>query len=192
MSRRRNAINEQFVPRRLSMLESPAFRVLSRAARMVLDRIEIEHMHHGGAENGHLPVTYDDFVKYGLHRHAIGPALRELAELGFIEVTERGCAGNREFRSPSKYRLTYCPAKSARGNGTHEWRFVQSLEQANEIARRARDNIDQTNISIRRRRRTEKASKNKTPVTENAKFQCRKPSPTAPRSRWRKPSPPPQ
>jgi hypothetical protein len=54
-------------------------------------------------------------------------------------------------------RLIYCPAKNAHGNGTHEWRFVQSLEQANKITRQARDNIDQTNIMIRRRRRTEQA-----------------------------------
>jgi hypothetical protein len=69
------------------MLESPAYRVLSRAARMVLDRIEIEHMHHGGRENGNLPVTYNDFVVYGIHRHGISPAIRESQALGFIEIT---------------------------------------------------------------------------------------------------------
>src|SRR6516165_5946692 len=105
MSKRRNAIRDQFVPHTLSMLQSPAYRVLTRAARMVLDRIEIEHMHHGGVENGNLPVTYDDFVEYGIHRHGIAPAIRELEGLGFIEITQRGRAGNREFRSPSKYPL---------------------------------------------------------------------------------------
>jgi hypothetical protein len=192
MSRRRNAISEQFVPHTRSMLESSAFRVLSRAAHMVLARIEIEHMHHGGTENGHLPVTYDNFVAYGIHRHAIAPAIRELVALGFIEVTERGRAGNRDFRSPSRYRLTYRHAKNAAGDGTHEWRWIQTMEQAEEVAKRARSNTDETNISVVRRKRIEEQGRNKTPVTENAKFQCRKPSPTAPRSRWRKPSPPPQ
>jgi hypothetical protein len=138
MSKGRNAIRDQFVPHTLSMLESSAYRVLSRAARMVLDRMEIEHMHHGGAENGNLPVTYDDFVEYGIHRHGISPAIRELEALGFVETTQRGRAGNREFRSPSKYRLTYRNAKGASGDGTHEWRWIKSLEQAEEIARRAR------------------------------------------------------
>jgi hypothetical protein len=188
MSKHRNVIDEPFFMHRLSMLESPAFRVLTRAARMILDRIEIEHMHHGGGENGHLTVTYDDFERYGMHRHTIGPGLRELAALGFIEITERGYAGNREFRSPSKYRLTYTRAKNSDGTGTHEWRFVQSCEQAEEIAKRARDSIDESGISVRRKRKTD-ASKNKNPMAENATFQCRKTSSTHARSRWRKSSP---
>jgi hypothetical protein len=183
MSKRRNAISDQFVPHTLSMLESPAFRVLSRAARMVLDRIEIEHMHHGGVENGNLPVTYDNFVEYGVHRHAISPAIRELEALGFIEITHRGRAGNREFRSPSRYRLTYRNAKGAPGDGTHQWRLIESSEQAEKIARRART---PSTTPTSQSRRTENA------VTENANFQCRKPSPTAPRSQCRKSSPRPQ
>src|SRR6478752_5794871 len=72
-----------------------------------LDRIEIEHADHGGNDNGRLPVTYDDFECYGIHRHAIAPAIRETVALGFAEITERGRAGNAEFRSPHKFRLTY-------------------------------------------------------------------------------------
>ena len=188
MNKRRNAISEQFVPHMISMLESPAFRVLSRAAHMVLARIEIEHMLHGGVENGHLPVTYDDFVKYGIHRHAIAPAIRELEALGFIEITQRGRAGNREFHSPSKYRLTYRNAKGETGDGTHEWRWVESLEQAHQIAKRARDASDQTNASIVRKSQTASNGKSKIPVTKNAPLQCRKPSPRLPRSQWRKTS----
>ena len=180
MSKRRNAIKGQFVPHTLAMLESPAYRVLSRAAHMVLARIQIEHMRHGGVENGNLPVTYDNFVDYGIHRHAISPAIRELEALGFIEITQRGRAGNREFRSPSKYRLTYRNAKGAWGDGTHEWRWINSLEQAEEIARRARTRPPRTTS---RRRRTEN------PVTENASFQCRNPSLAVPHSRCRKTSP---
>jgi hypothetical protein len=32
---------------------------------MVISRIEIELAHHGGNDNGQLPVTTDDFVEYG-------------------------------------------------------------------------------------------------------------------------------
>src|SRR5271156_5675424 len=117
MSKRQNAktIDEPFFMRRFSMLNSPAFMVLSLAAHRVLARIEIEHMQHGGKENGNLTVTYDQFEDYGVHRHGIGPAIREVVALGFVEVTERGRAGNREYRRPSKYRLTYCAAKGAIG-----------------------------------------------------------------------------
>src|SRR5208282_1441667 len=57
-----------------------------------LARLEIEFAHHGGrpALNGKLTVTFDDFEAYGIHRHSIAPALRELEALGFIERTRKG------------------------------------------------------------------------------------------------------
>jgi len=48
------------------MLESPAYRVLSRAAHLVISRIEVELGHHGGNDNGKLPVTVNQFVEYGV------------------------------------------------------------------------------------------------------------------------------
>ncbi len=105
--RRQTRIAGQWIAHRVDMLRSPAWRVLSLSARRVLDRIEIEHASHGGAENGRLPVTYDDFHLYGIHRHAIGPAIREVVALGFVEITEAGRAGNAEFRKPNVFRLTF-------------------------------------------------------------------------------------
>jgi hypothetical protein len=150
MSRRqrKNAISDQFVPHLLSMLESPAYRVLSRAARMVLDRVEIEHMHHGGVENGNLPVTYDQFEDHGVHRHAIAPGIREAVALGFLEITEQGRAGNTEFRRASRYRLTYRHTPHESGDGTHEWRRIETIEEGRAIAKKARSSIDLTNISV--------------------------------------------
>ena len=106
MVKRRNSIDGQFAAHTIEMIRSPAWSVLSLSARRVLDRIEIEHAYHGGNENGRLPVTYDDFECYGIHRHSIAAAIRETVALGFAEITERGRAGNAEFRSPHKFRLT--------------------------------------------------------------------------------------
>jgi hypothetical protein len=130
----------QFIGRLVEMLESYAYRVLSLSAHRVLDRIEIEFARHGGKaeENGRLPVTYSDFESYGIDRHAIRPAIQEALALGFIEITECGTAGNREFRSPNKFRLTYRPAKGIPGDGSHEWRLFRSIEDAMNTARRAR------------------------------------------------------
>ena len=139
---RRNAITEQFNTRPTAMLRSASFRVLSRASHMVLARIEIEHSQHGGNHNGQLPITYEHFVEYGLHRHAIAPAIRELSALGIIEVTLRGVAGNAEYRRPSQYRLTYRHAHGELGDGTHEWRKIETIEQAEAIAKRARAEVD--------------------------------------------------
>jgi hypothetical protein len=71
-----------------------------------------------------------------LHRHAISSAIREAAALGFVEVTEQGHAGNAEFRSPNKFRLTY--ANSIGMKPTNEWEKIQTDEEALAIARVAR------------------------------------------------------
>ena len=73
------------------MLESPAFRVLSLSARRVLDRIEIELAHHGGQDNGRLPVTYEHFHDYGIHRHAIGPEFANASRSGSWRSPNRAC-----------------------------------------------------------------------------------------------------
>jgi hypothetical protein len=70
---------------------------------MVMSRIEIELAHHGGNENGRLPVTTDDFVEYGMHRTSVASAIREAVALGFICVTVRGRGGNAEHRSPNLF-----------------------------------------------------------------------------------------
>ena len=155
---RKNRIAGQFAPRTIAMLESPAFQVLSLAGHRVLARIEIELAHHGGNDNGRLPVTFDHFAEYGMDRHAIAPALREVCALGFIEITEQGRAGNAEWRRPNKFRLTY--RHTGRADQTDEWRRITTVEEATMIAQRARASHQR---------------KNKTPVGVSANFQCGNP-----------------
>jgi hypothetical protein len=132
---RKNKIGAQFAARTIEMIESPAFRVLSLSAHRVLARIEIEHAHHGGNDNGRLPVTKEQFVEYGIHDHAVAPAQRELEALGFIE-TEHGRAGNAEYRRPNLFRLTY--RHTDRAAPTDEWKRVKTLEEAQSLASAAR------------------------------------------------------
>jgi hypothetical protein len=133
--RRKNQIAGQFSARLIEMLESPAHRVLSLSARRVLDRLEIEHAHHGGHDNGKLPVTFDQFQEFGIDRHAIAPGMRECMALGFVEITERGIAGNADFRKPNLFRLTY---RHTEIEPTEDWRKIQTIEEAETIARAAR------------------------------------------------------
>jgi hypothetical protein len=135
---RTNRISGQFATRLIEMMESPAYRVLSLAAHRLLSRIEIEHAHHGGKENGKLPVTYNQFVEYGIHRHSIGPSIREATALGFLEVMRQGRAGNADARISTLFRLTYRACKGMPGDGTHEWRKITDINQAGRIARTAR------------------------------------------------------
>lgn len=76
IAKRRNSISGQFAARTIEMLESPAYRVMSRAAHMVISRVEIELGHHGGNDNDNLPVTKYDFIAYGICNDAIAPAVR--------------------------------------------------------------------------------------------------------------------
>ena len=137
------------------MLESPAHRALSLSARKILDRLEIEFYLHGGKseQNGLLPCTYDHFVEFGVHRHAIGPAIREVVALGFVEITRQGCAGNAGYRQSTLYRLTYRNAGSDK-RITDEWRRIETLAEAEAIAEEART------------AKPEQRLKNKSPVSK--------------------------
>jgi hypothetical protein len=130
---RRTKIAGQFAPHTIAMLRSPAWRTLSLSARRVLDRIEIELADHGGTDNGKLPVTFDDFERYGIHRHAIGPAIRLAVALGFLQVSEPGRAGNAEWRRPNLFRLTYRDTSNAAP--TDDWERITTDEEARAISR---------------------------------------------------------
>jgi hypothetical protein len=157
-----------FSIRPTEMLESPAYRVLSRAAHQVMSRIEIELRHHGGKDNGRLPITFEDFVEYGLERHAIAPATRELEALGFIRVTERGRGGCAEHRSPNKFFLGFAHSRDGIAP-THDWRKIPTMEVAEEIARAAR--ATRNKRSARRGRRRKKPA-SETSIGKNSESQC--------------------
>lgn len=113
------AIQGQFLALRRDLLESDAWTEMTLAARLALDRLAIEHMAHGGKENGNLIVTYDDFAAFGVRRASVAEAIRLLEKLGLIVVTERGRGGNAEFRRPARYRVTFL--SSGRASPTNEW-----------------------------------------------------------------------
>lgn len=162
--KRRNRISGQWSARLIEMLESPAYRALSRSAHMVISRIEIELAHHGGNDNGRLPVTTDDLVAYGMHRKSVAPAIREAEALGFIRITQRGRGGNAEHRKPNLFFLTFAHGRDVGKNPpTHDWRHIKTLDEAAEIARAARAHKDPSAVahgkrSWHRRQKKQKAS----------------------------------
>src|SRR5271170_8062899 len=178
MAKRRSVIAGQFITHPRQMIESPAWQVLSLTARKALDRIEIEHMDHGGAENGKLPCTYLDFEKWGVHKNYVARALRELEALGFIETTKKGYRGAAGRRQASEYRLTYVTALNAGkrdATGTHDYLKIKTAEEAKAMASAARSGANARNIE---RGRTHFAT-----LTN-----CPKP-PSQSEGRWRKSGP---
>jgi hypothetical protein len=148
--KRRNKIDGQWSARPIEMLESPAWRALSLSAHRVIDRISIELAHHGGTDNGQLPVTKQDFIDYGISHNQVAAAIREAEALGFIRVTEHGRAGNSEYRQPSKFFLTFANSKSSQ-NPTHDWRKIKTIEGAEALAAAAREAKSPTAVMSGRR-----------------------------------------
>jgi hypothetical protein len=171
---RRSKIAGQFAPRLIEMIDAPPFRVLSLSARRILDRLEIELGAHAGRDNGRLPVTFADFVKYGVERHAVAPAMREVEALGFAQVMQRGRAGNAGHRTPNLFRMTYRPT-DAQG-ATDEWRQIKSIEEAKARAVAARKPIRRKPRNKPKEKKNG-AAKNNFPVGENPPSQCGKPPP---------------
>jgi hypothetical protein len=129
--------NPAFIMTRLVMLDSVAYWALKPIEARILAVIEIEHMRHGGVENGRLIVTRRQFEKRGIPLKAIAPGLRALEALGFIEITQRGAAGVGEHAQAHRFRLTY-----VQPNPTDEWRKHHDPVRANAEAEAARANAD--------------------------------------------------
>jgi hypothetical protein len=141
---RRNRISVTYTQLLNEMVRSPAWRVLSLSARRVLDRVQVELGDHGGKDSDRLPVSYDDFEKFGIDRHCIGPAIREAMALGFLNITRKGVAGNAEHRQVAYYQLTY--ARNADGIAeSHDWRKFKTIAKAQEAAKLARESVVRKN-----------------------------------------------
>ena len=148
---RRNTLAQCFSSRPVELLESPALRVLSRAAHLALIQIEIELRRHAGRCNGELIVTKQQFVEFGLHHHAVAPALRELQALNIIGI-KHGRGGNAEFWQPNRFLLNYlCGAADAHDQITNAWKRFKTLEEAERAALAARATKDQARVNYGRR-----------------------------------------
>jgi hypothetical protein len=134
-------IAKQWISYSRDMVESPALRILSRGAMLLMHRLEAEHMAHGGAENGRLIVTHRQFEEWGVHRDSVSPAIREVVALGFVEITRQGKAGVGGHGEANRFRLTYVNDKHG-VQPTEEWRRITTIEEAERIAKDARAKKD--------------------------------------------------
>ena len=144
-------ITGAFVPHTLALLQSPAWRALSREGLLLLARIEIEHMRHGGKQNGALIVPHGELENYiSGHCRVVIRALRDAEALGLLKI-RRGRAGIGKWRQPNAYRLTYLETEGQ--EATDEWAEIKTIDDAK--ARLA---------SVKRRRRPSKWLKAKTAI----------------------------
>jgi hypothetical protein len=121
-------------------LESGAYRALSIHGVRALNRIQLEHMAHGGLENGRLKVAWHDFRKYGISGPYILQAEEELIALGIVVRERRGrkCHGE-DHGDPAQWRLTYLPVSEPANTkpATNEWkRFGTSISAAKNVLKK--------------------------------------------------------
>lgn len=139
MSRRKKkAIHDvAWVSHSLTMRRSEAWRALPDNARRLLDRLELEHMEHGGAENGFLKCTYTAFAAAGIRRPSIALAIRQCEALGFVRVTKRGGRSISDNRWPSEYFVTYLNGRGRSLERSDDWKRISTKEDANRALLRA-------------------------------------------------------
>ena len=169
--------NPAFIMTRLVMLDSVAYWALKPIERTILSVIEIEHMRHGGVENGRLIVTRRQFEKRGIHKDAIAPSIRALEALGFIEL-DRGAAGVGDQAQAHRFRLTY-----VQPNPSDEWRKHHDPDMARAVAETARQSAD-----IRARRLGLRSAQKQIAGPENGTGLVRKTGPVTPTKEPKRPS----
>lgn len=124
--------NGGWLPHRLQLVTSPAWRMRTVPLSNLLERIEIEHMRHAGQENGRLCVSYDQFVAHGVSRKIIRPTINLGIDLGLLDVGQSD-EWQGDVKAPNHYRLTYVPEKGRRAP-SDEWASVTEAQAAALVA----------------------------------------------------------
>ncbi|WP_292196082.1 hypothetical protein [Mesorhizobium sp.] len=153
MSRKRAWLTA-WVPHRLELFISPSWQLAPVPLRRMLERLEIEHMRHGGMNNGHLFVSFGQFEEANISRRKI-TALQALGtSLGLME-TVRSEEPSGDLRAPNSYRLTYVPAKGSSAP-TDEWRRVDR-DKATALVDGFHE-AERTEVQARKSRRQKRAA----------------------------------
>jgi DNA-binding transcriptional MocR family regulator len=136
------------------LIESFAWRALTDNGHKMMNRILIEHMNHGRILNGALPVTYADFVDYGIRRNSVLPTIAECEALGLIERI-RGQRARAQFKgSPQRFRICWLPTADGEPAKFAWRRFTNLAEAAKTVADARKCSVDGRSCGRRRTRHT--------------------------------------
>lgn len=167
--KKKNVIVGAFVVHSLEMRASPAWQHLPDCARRILDCLEVEHLRHGGAENGFLAFTHKQFAQCGIRYASVALAVRQCARLGFLDITQRGGMFRSSFRSLTTYRLTYLNGCGRSPDPTHDWRSIKTPEAAlAALAQAAADKNYSTQPRTLTERRAKQAAEKQNSGSDNA------------------------
>jgi len=108
------AKGEAFAKMPRDLLESTVWHSLSIHARRLIDFLLIEHIRHGGRENGRLLAPRRQLIAFGIHAHFVSAAIEEAEHVGLVDC--KRSVG----RAPNTYGLTWLPLGD--DPPTHRWR----------------------------------------------------------------------
>lgn len=111
----------------LDLLQSPAWRGRSINCIRLIEFLLIEHMGHGGMENGRLAAPYNHLVAFGITRRLIPGAISEAEERGLIDVDRGGRRGT-VYNDVSRYRLTFYATRT-KDAGTGWWTWIAPTDE---------------------------------------------------------------
>ena len=137
--------NSAWIWHTLDLRTSAAWKARSDQLARLLELLEVEHLKHGGHENGQLHQTYSQIQAGGIARKYISTTISEGESLGLIEV-QHGLRKSSTESYMNKFRLTYLSAKVVNfeyqggkpyyTEPTNEWKRITE-EQAQAISERA-------------------------------------------------------
>jgi hypothetical protein len=111
--------NEPFAMLPRGLLESLSWRSLSIHSRRLLDYLILEHMRHGGKNNGRLLAPQRQLIAFGIHAHFVATAIKDAERVGVLDC-KRGVG-----RRPSLYGLTWLP-RAPGEPPTDRWRQCEA------------------------------------------------------------------
>jgi hypothetical protein len=111
---------EPWIWHTLELISSPAWRGRSINCIRLIEYLEIEHLRHGGNENGQLLAPYMQLVAFGIGKRLISDAIAEGEARGLVSVKRGGRKGT-TMNECSTYRLTYLWTKTRR-DGLWDWK----------------------------------------------------------------------
>ena len=86
----------------------------------------IEHMNHGGLENGNLMAPYGQLEDFGIGRRLINQTIEDLERRGLIDVDRIG------MRHATRFALTWLPVNGL--HPTNRWRLYRETIDPNSRA----------------------------------------------------------
>ena len=101
------SIGDTFVPLTRTLLENPKYRALGINARRLIDFLALEHLQHGGAQNGYLLAPRRQLEHAGIGARHVSRAIAEVEKAGLVTV-KRGTG-----KRLSTYALTWLPMGTA-------------------------------------------------------------------------------